>query len=160
MTSPGWTGSKSVAQGVPPYPPEAGIEAKMLRAEDHLKTLSEFFREHFTENPCALNAQVYVQPQPGIHVYGQIPSPSIRGAAIVGDIVQNLRAALEYLACRLVEKECAGRMTPEEFQKVIDNTYFPTLTVPTDGPPTRPRARQAGPVANRPVRIRTGIRDH
>ncbi len=38
-------------------------------------------------------------------------------------------------------------MTPEEFQKVIDNTYFPTLTVP-------PTAHQRGPERGKPGPLR------
>lgn len=146
MSGP-WLGAKSFGQTSSTPPPSAGIKAKCLRADSHLQALSDFFRCHFTDNPPTLLAKVYVQPKPGIHVYGAIPSPTIKGAAIIGDVIQNLRSALDYLACRLIEKECAGRMKPQELQEVIDNTYFPMVT-------TSPTPSQRGPDRGKPGPLR------
>jgi hypothetical protein len=128
-----WVAAKGWGQGsVAEYPAVAGIEAKLLRADEHLEALRQFFQDHFTNEPCDLRADIYVDPKPGVHIHGRIQPPSIHGAAIIGDVIQNLRMALEYLICRLVERECSGRLTADELRDVLGSTYFPMLTkVPT-----------------------------
>jgi len=138
-----WVAAKGWGQeGVTEYPAVAGIEAKLLRADEHLEALRQFFQRHFTEEPCDLHADIHIDPKPGIRIHGRIQPPSIHGAAIIGDFIQNLRMALEYLICRLIERECSTRLTPDELRDVLGRTYFPMLTKS----PTPNKAGKPGPL--------------
>jgi hypothetical protein len=91
---------------------------KIERANKHFQELEASISAYFSENPCAL----MVEPFPGMnprHNHAWIariskPVPLFL-SSIIGDVVHNLRTALDLLACDLVRLN--GRS--------VRNVYFP-----------------------------------
>ncbi len=103
---------------------------KLDRADVHLKTAEETIQRLISPEPDLIPAEL--DPDTGEHFFpAQRDSPDTRFISpIVGDFVHNVRAALDYLTCRLVEQ--AGGI-------VTNRTYFPIFTNPevyTDRAPT------------------------
>jgi hypothetical protein len=126
--------------------PLVGVFSKLLRADHHLNELREFLGSHFADKAHELRADIYTEPQATLRIRGKIYAPSIRTQAIVGDALNNLRSALDHLACRLIERECAPRVSAEELAKLLHDHYFPT----NDVAPSADKAGTPGPLAIRP----------
>jgi len=94
----------------------AGIFVKIERAKKHLYDLEQLIQEFFTSNPYRI--EIHDEASTGDRVFKvRTPhSPPLEWSAIVGDIVHNLRAALDLLICELVRAEG---------NRVTDTTGFP-----------------------------------
>lgn len=94
----------------------AGIYVKIERAKRHLRDLEALVQDFFASNPYEI--VVHDEPHTGDRVFKVriLQEPPLEWSAIVGDLVHNLRAALDLLICELVRGE--GRL-------VTDKTGFP-----------------------------------
>jgi hypothetical protein len=96
-----------------------GVRTKLERAQEHFENLDREVADFITSQPF----RVKEERSPGSHeAVGRAvvkQQPPVRWGAIVGDIVHNLRASLEYLAWQLVE---VNGGVPD------DNTGFPIST--------------------------------
>lgn len=78
------------------------IAVKVERAREHLATLSVAVREHLDSKPYAVGTKHDPDSRRLIYfVSGVRPAP-LRLSAILGDIIHNLRSALDHLAYQLV----------------------------------------------------------
>jgi len=120
-----------------------GVRSKLLRADNHLEELGDFLGEHFAKEAHVLSAEIHVEPEPGMRIRGQIQPPSVKSSVIIGDFVQNLHAALDHLACRLIEKHNIRKLSDDELAKVVNGTFFPMM----QDPPTANAQGVPGPLA-------------
>jgi len=100
-----------------PYP-FADIGSKIDRAEQHVKDFRAALQGFMRANPYKIARQA--NSEAGEIVYRVLKADSVPApiVAIAGDALQNLRTALDYLACALVR---ANKLQPS------DNTCFPIL---------------------------------
>lgn len=102
------------------------VRVKVKRAEKHLRYLAAdvLALEHTTIHAPDLNTGVPPHPISIYHPRNlqQVPTLPFDAVATAGDIVHNLRAALDHLARQLVEvgMECAPvvPLTPEELRRI------------------------------------------
>ncbi len=85
-------------------PPFAGPRLKMTRAQRHVAEIDETIAQYVQQNPCRVVCHAGEEEQrPGRHLWkmhvDQAP-PDLR--TILGDVVHNLRASLDLMACNLV----------------------------------------------------------
>ena len=83
-----------------------GVFAKINRADAHLKLLDEEWRKYLGFEPRPYGFTIHMEPQSGNHtIYAEIVrSPPPTFSVIVGDILHNLRSALDHLAWELVKR--------------------------------------------------------
>jgi hypothetical protein len=81
--------------------PLAGVVTKLRQADVHLVTLYNEFARYINSSPYRLQTKSDTgDGKPGV-VFEVTKEPPIYLAAIVGDVVHNLRAALDYIAHEL-----------------------------------------------------------
>ena len=95
-----------------------GPLAKTARANAHLSELAAALNKFLAERPYRVASDR--ESEPGVRIYrfvhGADPAPQI--GAMIGDVLQNLRAALDLLAWQLVE---ANGQVPDR------DTHFPIV---------------------------------
>jgi hypothetical protein len=113
--------------------PLEGASLKLMRARDHLATLKDEYSAFCARDPVRVTMQYENReyPQTTIDEYAVFrahidENPPSHWSVIVGDVLQNARAALEHLAWQLARKEHGGR-GPKECE-----TGFPMLTKDPD----------------------------
>lgn len=112
-----------------------GVELRVLRAREHLQELDKHIQDYLVSKPYRLT----VQPDAALSVYRitvHHTPPPLELAAIVGDVLHNLRSALDHLARQLV---LAHGGVP------VDGGGGGTTTFPITSPEFDP-ARRRGPV--------------
>lgn len=83
-----------------------GVLEKLYRADDHLELLNKEWRDFIRMENGPYDFVIHIDPQSGDHlIYAEIVKPPPpRLSAIVGDVLHNLRSALDHLAWALVER--------------------------------------------------------
>jgi hypothetical protein len=99
----------------------AGIRGKISRARAHLLDLEVEVGKFLATNPFPLATKRNPDTQQLVYYVASVRDPPTAIALIAGDLVQNLRGALDHLAHRLV---VVGRGDPGPFAYV----YFPIGT--------------------------------
>lgn len=94
----------------------AGVYVKVNRAKEHVRDLETLVQRFLQTNPYTIVVQD--EPDTGDRVFRVkvLRKPPLELAAIVGDAIHNLRAALDLLICELVRGEG---------EAVMDTTGFP-----------------------------------
>ncbi len=85
--------------------PLDGVRAKIARAEEHAQLLEREVTAFFNADPPPLGTSVgYFDPESGWHrVFGFVrEAPPLRLGVILGDLVHNVRSALDHLVWQLV----------------------------------------------------------
>lgn len=81
-----------------------GVFAKINRADAHLQTLDQEWAKYLRSEPRPYGFPIHINPQTGDHTiyaeFRQPPPPML--SVIVGDVLHNLRSALDHLAWELV----------------------------------------------------------
>lgn len=91
------------------------VDAKMIRAHEHLETFARELDEYLS----TIKLQMYLksapgQPHPWLVVHANDYIPPIRLSAIAGDCIHNMRSALDNLVCGLaltVDPACKCKET-------------------------------------------------
>ncbi|HEY6731546.1 MAG TPA: hypothetical protein VI039_11025 [Solirubrobacterales bacterium] len=83
-----------------------GVYAKINRAEAHLNALDQKWREYLRAKPRPYEFPIHVDPHSGDHtIYAEIVKPPPDTLSIiVGDVLHNLRSALDHMAWAFVER--------------------------------------------------------
>ena len=105
-------------------PSLAGVWAKIARADEHFQLLEREVAAFFDHDPQPIGTSVgYFDPESGWHlVYGIVKeSPPPRLGVILGDLVHNVRSALDHLVWQLV---LWNGQTPTEGRR---GTAFPAF---------------------------------
>jgi hypothetical protein len=98
------------------------VMVKIQRAEAHIESLKEAIHRHLSDHYRGVDAQINAKPETAqVRITGSGPTGWAEHAAITGDAVHNLRAALDHIAWLAVESN-GGTPT--------DKTCFPILKVP------------------------------
>ena len=82
--------------------PFAASKIKLKRANQHIAELERVLEEHFVANPPSFAYTEAANPDVQFNLSAVGPPECV--GAIVGDVVHNLRAALDLMAVGLVEK--------------------------------------------------------
>jgi hypothetical protein len=80
-----------------------GVRLKIARADEHYESFKHELGDFLRSEPYSFRSEL--DPQSGEkiwRVYGQPKAPPLHLAAIAGDMLQNLRSALDHLAVQLV----------------------------------------------------------
>lgn len=107
------------------------IRDRLRRAEEHIEAIKSQLRAYYDSQPYnAISGEFDPQTQ-NVHFDWGVPfdPPSFRLSTLTGEVLHNLRSALDHLAWELVEANQAGAAS--------ENTRFPILKVP-------PTANQSG----------------
>ena len=100
-------------------PPFATPKLKVERAERHLQELASSVQEFLATKPCAIVVEEFegLPPHMEFHAWNARIGRTVPAelSAIIGDVVHNLRTALDLLACDLVR--LGGKST--------EGVYFP-----------------------------------
>jgi hypothetical protein len=81
----------------------AGILAKLDRAKTHAETFDRRFTEFLQREPYSVTIQSDGEPAHTVHFHWQVKeAPPLDLALILGDLLTNLRATLDYLVWQLV----------------------------------------------------------
>lgn len=123
---------------------ERAVRLKLHRAEKHAKELVETMRDFWNTNPARIDHRVEGEKHDFVL---RIPTPPPLDAVslIVGDVLHNLRAALDHLVCQLVLRngQTPGRHT--YFPLCSDEKAFHTVSSTKKGPlhGIHPKAKDA-----------------
>lgn len=99
------------------------INTKVERAKEHISDLETEIRSFLATNPYVIGTKRNPQTRQLIYYVVSVQDTPIRLSLITGDVLHNLRSALDHLACRLI---CVGGGTPTK------QSAFPTTD--TDSP--------------------------
>jgi hypothetical protein len=94
----------------------APIRVKVERAKEHIRDLEAEVSSFLSTNPYMVGTKRDPQTRRLIYYLVSVRNPSPRISAIIGDVIHNLRSALDHLAYQLV---LAGGARPST------QTYFP-----------------------------------
>jgi hypothetical protein len=95
------------------------VQLKLDRAKEHLQALDDAIGDYLNSDPHAIVRNIQPSDQRLVLFEFQVRiEPGERLGLIIGDCVQNVRSALDHLACRLVEANGGT---------VDDRTQFPIL---------------------------------
>jgi hypothetical protein len=96
----------------------SGVREKLRRAEHHLETLQVEWRKHPGPDLSPYRFTIHIKPDTGDHfIHAEfVKPPPLLLSVIVGDVLHNLRSALDHLAWEMVKR--AGG-------KPGRHTYFP-----------------------------------
>jgi hypothetical protein len=116
------------------------VDAKMIRAHEHLETLERETSEYLsTIKPTMVLKTAPKQPWPWLVMWVNDYIPPIRLSVLLGDCVHNMRSALDNLICglaRTVDPSCACKGTAfpySENEKAFDaNIKRDLVGVPSD----------------------------
>lgn len=117
----------------------SGVQLKLWRADRHIAELREVIKPILHAAEQSVSRQPQVDESEVVYAVGYVPDIDPIASVIVGDVVHNLRSALDHLAWQLVRFDNG---TPDEY------TQFPLSVLPLnkDGSP-------------RQVTIQPGIRN-
>jgi hypothetical protein len=106
-------------------------EVKLVRAAKHLRAIKRCITAYSTSKPHRIISKAKGKKRLNI------PKPPPREICIlVGEMVYQMRSALDHLAFDLVKQNPSGKPLPHEWDK---HTQFPLyLTIPTHGKPRVP----------------------
>lgn len=105
--------------------PLDGARLKVVRAKEHLKSFNEEAWRYVNTDPCKVVSKVEGDIVSVEGIVTSQPPPTL--ACIVGDLVTNCRAALDYIAWELAMR--AGRsLSGRQLKRIM----FPIATNPTD----------------------------
>ncbi len=96
----------------------AGVNAKIARANKHIDDLDGRRQSFFVEDPYKVGAKRDKKTRRPIYYITSVQDVPPDIAAVAGDVIQNLRSALDHLAYQLV---LVGTGLPGPF----DHVYFP-----------------------------------
>jgi hypothetical protein len=83
--------------------PMAPVSAKLERAEEHLAALREEIQAYFAREPYRIEKEEREEGEIGLVWKVRVrESPPLRWSAIAGDVIHNVRSALDLLAWQLV----------------------------------------------------------
>ncbi len=80
----------------------AGVRAKLQRARAHIEAFNMAMRAFFETDPTAVRMERDTQTNVVAIYWGLRSKPPLNLATVAGDAIQNMRAALDYLAWELV----------------------------------------------------------
>lgn len=122
------------------------VRLKLARAEEHLHELDDEIASYLDSEPYKIVKNVQPQDRELVFIEFHVTAePDARLGVIIGDCLHNLRSALDYLACGLVERN-GGTVTRR--------TQFPILIrQPTDEAGTPKLPSIAGGVAPKVLEI-------
>ncbi len=80
----------------------AGAKAKVERAKQHIRDLNTEIRAFLDGQPYTISTKNDLQTRKLIYYVADVRSVPLSIAAITGDVIQNLRSALDHLAYELV----------------------------------------------------------
>ena len=80
----------------------AGAKAKVERAQQHIRDLNTEIRAFLDGQPYTISTKNDLQTRKLIYYVADVRSVPLSIAAITGDVIQNLRSALDHLAYELV----------------------------------------------------------
>jgi hypothetical protein len=123
----------------------ANHQLRLNRAAEHLESLKAELAEWLEENPIRLVPDFDLKSGKKLVRVEGVRQPPTRFAIIIGDVLHNLRAALDNLAYELAETGYGGPL-PEAIAKTVE---FPIFRKESDW-----LNRSAGP--NRIARMRPG----
>jgi len=121
------------------------IHDRLLRADENIEEIRGALRVFHGSDAYNLRAELDLDDDQGLHLLGALIPPPLRVFTLVGDILHELRSALDHLAWQMV-RENGGE--PD------DSTYFPILPVPRDAPQKGPN-RGKHPLPN----VQGGVSD-
>lgn len=109
-------------------PPLASAYLKLMRAQEHLDPLTHAIRQYEISRPYDYVRETHIEEGEHI-VYGLVrPPPAADWYGPLGDVVHNLRAALDHAAFGL-SSYCQGRSLTDGEAKSVE---WPVLTQPED----------------------------
>lgn len=100
--------------------PLAGCQAKFARAHEHFNTLQDEVTAYYAPREGEVQfGRFRAEPHPRAenlfrYVVAEVPDPPLRFATTIGDIVHNLRSALDHLAFELAFLGERGKVIPEK----------------------------------------------
>ena len=78
------------------------IRVKVERAKEHIRDLEAEVRSFLSKSPYVVGAKRDPQTRKLIYYVANVSETPIKIAPIAGDVIQNLRSALDHLAYQLV----------------------------------------------------------
>lgn len=102
----------------------AGVEEKIERSKKHIQDLDVAIKAFLKTDPYAVGAKRDPETRRPIYYLTSVQAVPAEVALIAGDIIQNLRSALDHLAYQLV---LVGTGKPGPFPHV----YFPIFNSAT-----------------------------
>lgn len=138
------SGDRPSAHTAVVHPPQLkGSFAKLARAKEHIEALAAAEYEYFgqTKETRPFEVDHHFNPETNVYSFvGRITrEPPARMGAIIGDIVHNLRSALDYLVWELVSAQSGD---PERLGKPYPQ--FPIYTDPTKWDPAGKKSVMRG----------------
>jgi hypothetical protein len=119
-----------------------GCRAKLDRAREHLNAFAEAYEQYFTPRPFAIRKRYDPRTRQFIFLSELVRPVPLRLGVILGDLVHNLRSALDHLVWQAVIRE--GAMPPDKrHQMPICDTETDVAAHPPGGRPS-PRRDGAG----------------
>ncbi len=96
------------------------IHDRLRRADEHLEEVKALLRAYYREQPYNITGEFDPDAAQIRYAFGEVNAPPpVRVATIGGEVLHNLRSALDHLAWELVEENEAGNATKD--------TAFPVL---------------------------------
>lgn len=126
--------------------PIAGPWLKWYRAKFHFEALNQMIERFYKPDSYTLYAKAYPDQGPTLHVRN-VRQPSLKVGVVVGDIVHNLRSALDHLVYEL-SRPPGGGESPS-------GTEFPIFLSGTDYKGNGPRDRSSGRYKIRAAKLGT-----
>src|SRR5688572_5840097 len=93
------------------------IRSKIKWAEKHLGHLHGRITAFMNSRPYKVRAERHPETRQPIYYIDSVEPTPFEIAACAGDVIQNLRAALDHLAWRLVEIGCAEKNITLKYQE-------------------------------------------
>lgn len=98
--------------------------AKAAHAERHLKILHDQVSDYLASAPLKVEGSIDVETSEFVATLAIRESPPVLWSLIAGDVVANLRAALDHAVCRLVERG-GGDVTTSHAFPILDAPPLP-----------------------------------
>lgn len=105
----------------------AGVRAKLARSLEHLQTFDSLMHQYLDTDPVELQRQIQPDGQTSVFALKVTVKPPVELAVLVGEVVYQLRSALDHIANQLVRS--AGNSPTKR-------TTFPVLTTCPEKPIT------------------------
>lgn len=105
------------------------FDQKVARGDEHIDALREAVRDHFDKDKHTLVVKKDANRPDGVRFDLPMDAPA-RIALIAGDAVQNLRSALDYLACALVVGNNSKPTEATQFPLMLRNIDGKGNTIP------------------------------
>src|SRR6266536_1025914 len=93
---------------IQPIRPDMGVlDQKLKRAEKHIGELNSALEEFYATKPYGIRKKIDPDTRDQIYYLTRLDSVPLPISLIIGDVLQNLRSALDHLAYALVAKAIA-----------------------------------------------------